>query len=208
MDEFSRALTSLCYTNASETPILSIIERLLCAHENNAAVVHRFSLTRKCGSLPGSWVEVQTVKGYRKIRNRASKTSTFADYARQLPKEYKAAVGQCSTKSGTQSSWDRNSTIPDETFNNEMPMEPMYYRNVVVRYIRDDDVQRRLSRIELHKKVSGKEVYCCLFPTAIQLKEMGGSTVRNVVQSKDFGAQFVGKQFVQVVGRNGMRKQC
>lgn len=45
-------------------------------------------------------------------------------------------------------------------------------------------------------------------PTAIQLSEMGGSNERKVVQSKEFGAYCVGKQFVQVVGRNVIKKQC
>ncbi|CAN8067665.1 unnamed protein product [Agarophyton chilense] len=52
VDEFSRAMTSLCYTNVDENPIVSNIGRLLCPQVNNAAVVHRLCLARQKRHLP------------------------------------------------------------------------------------------------------------------------------------------------------------
>ena len=52
VDEFSRALKSLCYTNSPENPIVSVLGRLLIAQVNNAAVVHRFALAKTRGRLP------------------------------------------------------------------------------------------------------------------------------------------------------------
>ena len=52
MDEFSRALKSLCYTNSSENPIVSVLGRLLVAQVNNAALAHRLSIAKRRGLLP------------------------------------------------------------------------------------------------------------------------------------------------------------
>ena len=52
VDEFSRALKSLTYTNASENPIVIVIGRLVGSQINNAAVLHKLSIAKRNGSLP------------------------------------------------------------------------------------------------------------------------------------------------------------
>ncbi|CAN8073937.1 unnamed protein product [Agarophyton chilense] len=59
VNEFSRAMTSLCYKNSGENPIVSIIGRFLCAQVNNAAVVHCLSVARRKGRLPDQFEEMQ-----------------------------------------------------------------------------------------------------------------------------------------------------
>ena len=52
VDEFSRNLKTLAYTNSSENPIVSIIGRLISSQVGSARIAHRFSVARSCGVLP------------------------------------------------------------------------------------------------------------------------------------------------------------
>ena len=63
VDEFSRALTTLAYTNTSEHPIASIIRLLFCAQVAIAAIVHRLGIPRDEEKLPPVMTEYSRGKG-------------------------------------------------------------------------------------------------------------------------------------------------
>lgn len=67
VDNFSRAVTTLCYTNNSENTTVSLPERMLCAHVSNAAVVFTHRARKRFGKLPVTVSDSKGQKRYRKL---------------------------------------------------------------------------------------------------------------------------------------------
>ena len=149
--EFSRALKSLTYTNASENPMVSVIGRLICSQVNNAAFVRRVSIVKRNGSLPDTDVyrKVENHPGYNALRRKVSRCCSFADFARRLAEEFYEKY--------------KNSTIDAAVsrevtdFNTNASVSPLYKRNIVAKYNRQSDRERRMSNIEAHIKKKEKE---------------------------------------------------
>ncbi|CAN8067640.1 unnamed protein product [Agarophyton chilense] len=170
VDEFSRAMTSLCYTNVGENPIVSIIGRLLCAQVNNAAVVHRLCLARQKGHLPMNY-EGAGGRSFRQLRKNVAKCFSFADYARQIAKEYGKAA-EAIARTPTAASSNGNAVVPILNFLTSVK-EPMYRRDIAEKYNRDEDRKQRLGDRPLHQRVKGKDTYCSLCSYGHTIKKNG-----------------------------------
>lgn len=80
-------MKSLCCTNYSETPIISVIGRLIVAEIHNAAVIHHLSLAKANDGLPDiSEYNGENKKVYGALRHAIAKCGTFAGLARALAK--------------------------------------------------------------------------------------------------------------------------
>ena len=163
VDEFSRALKTLAYTNTSENPIVSIIGRLISSQVGNAAIAHRFFIARKRGVLPPlnhEWCKSQT---YKKIRHQVTSCESFGTFARELAREYVQITQHDSVQDrvGSFQTSNVSQNEPSES-NSQQKITPMYYTNVVEKYNRADDAARRLNNPDIHERVKAKATYCSL----------------------------------------------
>ena len=87
VEEFSRALKSLCYTNSSENPIVSVLGRWLAAQVNNAALAHRLSIGKRRGLLPdpSSHIDTNHKKAKSALRHDTARCGTFAGFLPNVP---------------------------------------------------------------------------------------------------------------------------
>ena len=152
VDEFSRALKTLAYTNNSENPIVSVIGRLLCSQVHNMAVVIRLSIAKRKGYLDNDSNTSRAAQrlGYSYVRHHVTRCLTFSEFARRLAFEYKQRRQYLKTV--------QRAPPLIENVN----MKPMYPRDAVSYYNRDIDRQRRLSGGVGHRKVKHKPTYCSL----------------------------------------------
>ena len=157
VDEFSRALKSLCYHNSSENPIVSILGRLLCAQVSNAAIVHWFSIAKARGMLEKFEKDGAIEAGYSSLRHDVARCASFSSFARMLAKEYTDSL-QRETDNTSGSTTKVTGGVE------YMPVTPMYIKNAASKYNRPADKERRLSDYNEHKKMKGKGAYCSLCP--------------------------------------------
>lgn len=90
VDEFNRALKSLCQTNSLENPIFSMLRIILIAQVNRAAVVHWFALGKWRGLLPDT-TEFKICfrkEGCSALRHEETRGGTFSGLTRELAKYF------------------------------------------------------------------------------------------------------------------------
>ena len=140
VDEFSRALKSLCYTNASENPIESVLGRLLIAQVNHSAVVHRFALAKRRGLLPeiDEYKNCDRKKGYSALRHDVTRCETFASFARELTKSF------CEYKTDQTDGNEHESECAGDRIvrTTEIPLKPLYCKDAFTNYNRPTENQR------------------------------------------------------------------
>lgn len=94
VDVISRYLKTLATSNIRESPVVSIIARLLCMQVNNAAVFYRLNRARKEKLLPNvDEVEESYSRGYAAIRHNVTQCFTLGAFARTLAKEWVERYG-------------------------------------------------------------------------------------------------------------------
>lgn len=110
-------------------------------------------------------------KGYRKLRHDVTACSTFTDFARNLAKEYRDSIAS-------------NHIDKPKSELNSM-MRPLYSTDVVFKYNRDEDENRRLSNRLRHIPKKGKSFHCslCSYSHSIlykgkRFRKKGGSIER------------------------------
>ena len=163
VDEFSRALKTLAYTNTSENPIVSIVGRLISSQVGNAAIAHRLSIARKREVLPDMNHERCTIQTYKTLRHQVTSCESFGSFARELAREYVQRTQKVAVSDRMQSFQTSNvsQNLPSES-TYQRKITPMYYTNVVEKYNRAADASRRLNNPESHERVKAKATYCSL----------------------------------------------
>eukprot|EP00178_Gracilaria_changii_P016681 TRINITY_DN479_c3_g1_i11.p1 TRINITY_DN479_c3_g1~~TRINITY_DN479_c3_g1_i11.p1 ORF type:complete len:1373 (+),score=138.00 TRINITY_DN479_c3_g1_i11:3191-7309(+) len=179
VDEFSRNMKQMCYTNSSENPIVSVIGRLLCSQVANAGVVYRMVKARLSGMLPrNNKQDFETRASYRKLRHSLTKCMTFSSFVKNLAKEVTESLNESRAV-------HCSSHLASTMVSNNEALKQLYVRNVVEKYNREEDTRRRLCNAQLHSMVRGQPAYCslCSYTHALNykgkvFKKRGGSKVR------------------------------
>ena len=169
MDEFSRAVKSLAYTNSSENPIVSILGGLICGQVCNASIVHRIAIARMKGYLFNSEDHATAKDGYKNTRRRVTSCASFGAFARCLAREYVQMASEPGESNpnlchvlcnrNTVHSEGRHRHFRAGENNN---MKHIYTPDVVEKYNRREDSASRLNGSEEHKAIKGKASYCSL----------------------------------------------
>lgn len=151
VDVISCYMKTLARCNISESPVVSIIARILSMQVSNAAVVYRLYCARKTKVLPTvEEYENSSKKGYHFLRHNVSQCKTFGRFTRALARE-----------------WVENEAVQVQgpakiSSKRTEHISPMFSRNAAERYNVGIHKARRLNRALPHEQVTSKATYCVL----------------------------------------------